>query len=110
MKRCNICLEVKPLSDFRSDRSRRDGLQYRCRRCDGHIRMANERRYPEKRRARLQVKNALHRGKLTRKPCERCGHVNVEAHHDDYSKPLAVRWLCRDHHREHHYALTNETK
>ncbi|GAG29390.1 unnamed protein product [marine sediment metagenome] len=25
-----------------------------------------------------------------------------EKHHDDYSKPLDIRFLCRDHHEEHH--------
>jgi hypothetical protein len=26
-----------------------------------------------------------------------------EAHHNDYSKPLDITWLCRVHHgREHH--------
>lgn len=25
-----------------------------------------------------------------------------QAHHDDYSKPLEVRWLCPSHHKLHH--------
>jgi hypothetical protein len=31
-------------------------------------------------------------------PCERCGAPDAEKHHDDYSRPLAVRWLCRSCH------------
>lgn len=38
------------------------------------------------------------RGKLIPKPCEVCGSLKVEKHHDDYSKPLEVRWFCREHH------------
>ena len=42
-------------------------------------------------------------GKLIKQPCEVCNTENdVQAHHDDYGKPLDVRWLCRTHHREHH--------
>ena len=39
-------------------------------------------------------------GVLVPKPCEVCGDEKVEKHHDDYSKPLQVRWLCKQHHRE----------
>lgn len=39
-------------------------------------------------------------GRLVRKPCEACGSEKSQAHHDDYSKPLDVRWFCFKHHRE----------
>lgn len=43
----------------------------------------------------------LRRGKLKRQPCEVCGtRKQIEMHHDDYSKPLAVRWFCRTHHTD----------
>jgi hypothetical protein len=35
-------------------------------------------------------------------PCEVCGDPQTHAHHDDYSKPLDVRWFCPRHHREEH--------
>lgn len=60
--------------------------------------------YPERYRARTAVGNALRDGRLTREPCEVCASPKSEAHHDDYSKPLTVRWLCRVHHEAHHHA------
>ena len=53
---------------------------------------------------RAKTRHAIARGDLVRQPCEVCGALPVEAHHDDYSKPLDVRWLCPTHHREHHHA------
>ena len=55
-------------------------------------------RNPLKNAARAAVKRAVKSGSLVRGPCEVCGCDPAEAHHDDYSKPLAVRWLCRIHH------------
>lgn len=54
------------------------------------------------------VRNAIRRGELKRGPCEICGAVHgeggalIDGHHDDYSKPLAVTWLCRSHHKQIH--------
>jgi len=63
-------------------------------------------REPQRYIARTAVGNALRDGRLKRLPCERCGAtVGVEAHHDDYSKPLDVIWLCFPHHRERHGQL-----
>ena len=52
--------------------------------------------------ARVIARTAIRRGKLVRQPCEVCGSQPVDAHHDDYSQPLNVRWLCPAHHRAHH--------
>lgn len=60
---------------------------------------------PEKVRAHWKVKDALKRGILERRPCERCGSKTSQAHHEDYSKPLDVMWLCRGCHSQRHYEL-----
>lgn len=39
---------------------------------------------------------------LEQQPCEVCGEQRAHRHHDDYSKPLEVRWLCPRHHGEVH--------
>jgi hypothetical protein len=50
----------------------------------------------EKYAARERVRRAVQAGRLVRPDrCEGCElSVPVQAHHDDYSKPLEVRWLC----------------
>jgi hypothetical protein len=57
---------------------------------------------PLKTTAHYMISNAIRDKRLVRMPCEKCGNPKSEAHHDDYSKPLEVRWLCFKHHREHH--------
>ena len=47
------------------------------------------------------VSSAKARKILVEQPCEVCGTtIGVEAHHEDYAKPLDVRWLCGPDHRK----------
>ncbi len=52
--------------------------------------------------SRRLARSAIEMGKLVRQPCEVCGVKPAHAHHDDYLKPLDVRWLCPLHHRRQH--------
>ena len=58
---------------------------------------------PNKYKAHNIVNNAVRDEKLFPLPCEECFSTHdLHAHHDDYAKPLNIRWLCSKHHREWH--------
>jgi hypothetical protein len=57
----------------------------------------------EKRYAHTLVQRALQSGKIVK--ASHCEHESgcsvtdgLEAHHEDYSRPLDVKWLCSTHH------------
>lgn len=58
----------------------------------------------DKIKAHRAVQAALKRKKnpLVKLPCGVCGALKVNAHHEDYSKPLEVIWLCPVHHSAAH--------
>lgn len=62
---------------------------------------------PEGPRAHKRVYHAVRAGLIVKPDgCEQCGReVRLHAHHDDYAKPLQVRWLCGRCHRLVHRAL-----
>ena len=122
-KECFKCKQVKPLCDFYKHSRMKDGHLNKCKdctKCDvrthrfendsvreydrirGKTRYSKERtssyrkRNPEKYKAHCIVKNAIRVGKLVKPSiCEDCGAVcKPHGHHDDYGKPLTVRWLC----------------
>lgn len=129
MKECFKCHETLPLSQFYRHPQMADGHLNKCKRCtrrDVQANYANNRdhyraydksrhgpqrravterakqRYPERYKARVAVHNAIRDKRLIRQPCEVCGSDLVDAHHEDYEKPLQVRWLCRQHHMAEH--------
>lgn len=117
-KRCRDCMALKYKAWLRSDSGlakRREINKKYTRSEKGKIRSRKAgRKYREKpenkdwekfrykRNARLKVLYALRTGKLKKLPCEVCGENDSQGHHEDYSKPLEVVWLCSIHHAEMH--------
>lgn len=68
----------------------------------------HRKRHPEKSRARGIVRQDVYLGKIVKPDCcEGCGTFFEDArklhgHHDDYSKPREVDWLCKDCHAKRH--------
>lgn len=132
MKFCNTCETEKEEGNFHKRKVSIDGLAARCKTCqkvydkarandphrvearliyaqteEGKIngskaKAAYIQRNPNKRKAHNIVSNAIRSGKLFKEPCEICRKEPVHAHHDDYAKPLNIRWLCTFHHSEWH--------
>lgn len=65
----------------------------------------------ERIRAKSKVRTAVQQGKLiSHDVCEKCGGTsNVEAHHENYSEPLNVVWLCRSCHMKRHYEIGRDS-
>lgn len=63
----------------------------------------------DKRLARKALNHAVAAGKVVSQACEQCSAPKAQGHHEDYSKPLVVRWLCAKCHSILHnqkHALT----
>jgi len=63
---------------------------------------------PVKARAHFLVGEAVKSGRLIPSPCAVCGDGNKpHAHHEDYSKPYEITWLCPMCHAARHKELRN---
>lgn len=130
MKQCFKCKVKQPLSEFYRHAQMADGHLNKCKTCTksdvGKHRSENldrireydrdrgartppgyqkeyYARFPNKMRAHRKVAYAIKRGYLVEEPCGECARTeNVHAHHDDYSKPLNIRWLCPVCHKAWH--------
>lgn len=93
-------------------RPRRPGQRW-CKICHAAYMRANRPDHSQltplqrkKANARAYATTNQRRGKLTAQPCEvpDCERKS-EKHHDDYDKPMQVRWLCRKHHVALHRSI-----
>lgn len=131
-KRCPSCEQDLPREAFPLNKSRKDGLHAYCLACNrtkqAALRASHGERYREMRRryrasekgkaaysryvpahpwqkwAQSKVWREINAGRMTKpETCSSCGEGGIiDGHHDDYAKPLEVRWLCRWCHREWH--------
>ena len=134
---CFKCNREKPVEDFYRHPAMRGGRVNKCKECNKLDNALNRQKridyyreydrqrgarqseeyrefyrqtYPEKERARHMVSNAVRDGRLIREPCEKCGREYTHGHHDDYSRPLDVRWLCPPCHFAEHRRLAMREK
>lgn len=104
--------EGRPIPRRRSSRKKeREKARRHRRKPEVKAKMRRERRkkmqsdpeFRRKVRARERVRGAIRSGRLEKEPCEVCGGTErIHAHHDDYDRPLDVRWLCALHHTQLH--------
>ena len=62
-----------------------------------------------RKKCRSDTNHAIRQGKIKRQGCKICDET-AEAHHEDYSKPFEIKWLCTKHHRQHHTKSTDDPK
>jgi transposase-like protein len=130
-KRCPKCGVVKLASDFYASKAEADGRDWRCKECvklrprsgatavtyakklaqgqsaqgraASNARNRRHRsRHPLRHAARRLLAQAVSAGRIEREACEVCGNGNTHGHHDDYARPLDVRWLCQRCHTQFH--------
>lgn len=92
---------------YREEHKEREALRYQAYRIENadRIKIRKENYYkshPEVVKAHSTIGNAIRLGKIKRQPCVVCKATPADGHHEDYSKPWDVIWLCKPHHSRLH--------
>ena len=127
MKRCknDTCphgVEPRDYSEFYQHPRMADGHLNECKTCtkdrmkrtrvehSDHYAQYERDRDRVKVNARRKLRNAVASGSIIKTPCVICGNEKSQGHHEDYSKPLDVIWMCNRCHAEHHSGFIDATK
>jgi hypothetical protein len=112
-KICTKCNKELPIENFY--KHNRDGYRSRCKECEHQDNKKYIKKYSRpiterdtisimKGYARRMLEAAVHGG-LIEKPsaCSKCNRIieknKLHGHHNDYTKPLEIEWLCNDCHK-----------
>lgn len=122
-KYCPKCKKSKNTDKFCISPSRSGGLSSYCKLCNNeHVKTYHKTKEGKKSSRRQYIKHINKKtakntanyaekiGKLVKKPCVVCNSPKSEKHHEDYTKPLEVIWLCRTHHFELHRKKRQQPK
>lgn len=105
LNKCEECakLDVRRNRAANSDYYREYDRKRGCRQPSAYLKKYRKEN-PEKERAHRMVNYRVAKGVIVKpKTCEGCGKQRrLEAHHEDYSKPLDVVWLCSPCHKFTH--------
>lgn len=111
LNKCKFCakLDVRlnraKRSDFYVTYDRERGLRPERKNMYRRKQIEYRARHPERTSVYCKVYRAKKAGVLAPPiRCPGCGEVSqIDAHHEDYSQPLQVTWICpRCHHAHHH--------
>ena len=108
---CKICLQMRDAARYPHEKVKRSKLMklYVSTKEGKEISQAAKHRWAVKnavkKSASLLVNNRVRDGKLEKPDlCSVCGQKGrLHGHHDDYSLPLSVRWLCPQCHTNWHH-------
>ena len=133
LKKCGKCRVIQPISEFYPSKDGYRSRCKTCHREDAREyyktehylnykkeyvkrpevrrrireKKAEYRQRPEvriKNLARWYVHHEIRAGRLKREPCALCGKPQGQAHHNDYTQPLLIVWLCDTCHRGLHFS------
>ena len=121
-KQCKDCGQVKPLDEFYYKATGKYQRRAECTTCFAirhaadapktqEARIRWRRNNPGKTQAQATLRRAVRSCRIAKpSTCSRCGREasRIEGHHNDYTKPLKVEWLCTKCHGAEHRKKYNK--
>jgi hypothetical protein len=110
LKKCTICKEHLPYSEFNHNKSKTDGFECYCRKCNiikarrwrqknrermNEIIYSSIAKYPERQKARIVANRCFPEPQIC--SVQSCVELG-ERHHPDYTNGKDIVWLCPMHH------------